>query len=143
MIRYSDLLDGIKPENLEGFFEGWANSPSPETHMKLLEGSTHIILAKEGERVVGFITAITDGVLSAYIPLLEVLPEYRSQGIGKELVRLMLLKLEDYYMVDLTCDPALRSFYLEQGMSALTAMAKRNRQHQAGRSVTTKNQESN
>ena len=31
-------------------------------------------------RVVGFVTAISDGVLSAYIPLLEVLPEYQGAG---------------------------------------------------------------
>src|SRR5690606_30768373 len=104
----------------------------PETHLRLLQGSDHVVLAKEDNQVVGFVTAITDGVLSAYIPFLEVLPDYRGQGVGKELVHLMLLKLQDYYMVDLTCDPALRNFYVEQGMTALTAMAKRNRDKQTG-----------
>ncbi len=133
MVRYTDKLDSITPANLVGFFEGWESRPSPETHMRLLEGSSEVVLAIDEEKVVGFITAISDGVLSAYIPLLEVHSEYRSQGIGKELVRLMLLKLNDYYMVDLTCDPALRNFYMEQGMSALTAMSKRNRKNQSGR----------
>ncbi|MEM9907537.1 MAG: hypothetical protein AAF921_21205 [Cyanobacteria bacterium P01_D01_bin.44] len=31
--------------------------------------------------MVGFITAITDHVLSVYIPLLEVLPPYQGQGV--------------------------------------------------------------
>jgi GNAT superfamily N-acetyltransferase len=35
---------------------------------------------------VGFITAITDGVLTTYLPQLEVLAEYRGQGIGSALV---------------------------------------------------------
>lgn len=34
-------------------------------------------------QVVGFITAISDGVLSAFIPFLEGLPEYKNQGISK------------------------------------------------------------
>lgn len=133
MVTYTDKTDGIDSSHLVGFFDGWPVHPDPETHLRLLKNSDHVLLAKDGDRVVGFVTALTDGVLSAYIPLLEVLPDYRHQGIGKELVRLMLLKLEDYYMIDLTCDPALRNFYVSQGMSALTAMAKRNREHQAGR----------
>ncbi len=32
-------------------------------------------------KVVGFITAISDGVISAYIPLLEVLPKYQNMKI--------------------------------------------------------------
>lgn len=136
MVTYTDKLDGVLPEHLQGFFEGWPEHPDPQTHLRLLQGSAHVVLAKEGTQVIGFITAITDGVLSAYIPFLEVLPDYRQQGIGKELVHLMLLKLEDFYMVDLTCDPELRTFYVSQGMSALTAMSKRNRQHQKGRSTS-------
>jgi ribosomal protein S18 acetylase RimI-like enzyme len=134
MVTYTDRLDGITPDELTGFFEGWPNPPSPETHLRLLHGSSEVILAKENSQVVGFITATTDGVLSANIPFLEVLPTHRNQGVGKELVRLMLLKLNDYYMIDLTCDSALRQFYLSMGMTALTAMVKRNIEKQSGRS---------
>ena len=78
-------------------------------------------------RVVGFITAITDGVISAYIPLLEVLPEYRSRGIGSELVRRMLSKLESLYMIDVTCDAELEPFYSRFGFNRAGAMAMRDR----------------
>jgi predicted N-acetyltransferase YhbS len=66
--------------------------------------------------VVGFITAISDGVLSAYIPLLEVLKPYQGQGIGGRLVQRMLDQLNGYYMIDLLCDPELESFYARFGM---------------------------
>jgi hypothetical protein len=36
------------------------------------------MLYVDNGRVIGFITAVTDKVLSAYIPLLEVLPAYRG-----------------------------------------------------------------
>ncbi len=135
MVTYADHVDGVGPEQLGGFFEGWPEHPNPETHLRILRQSSHVIVAKDGERIVGFITAISDNVLCAYVPLLEVLPEYRGHGVGKELVRLMLLKLGDLYMIDLTCDSELRPFYLSLGMSAMTAMCKRNYHNQSGKVI--------
>jgi len=129
MTQYTDALDGITTEKLAGFFEGWPNPPSPETHLRLLEGSDEIVLAidDDGEKVVGFITTITDVVLSAYIPFLEVLPEYRGRGIGRELVRRMLEKLNQFYMVDAVCDTELNGFYGEFGMKPWNAVIVRRR----------------
>ncbi|HUV04108.1 MAG TPA: GNAT family N-acetyltransferase [Armatimonadota bacterium] len=129
MIQYTDSLIGITADNLQGFFVGWPNPLSPETHLKLLEGSDHIVLAVDDETgdVVGFVTAITDGVLSAYIPLLEVLPGYQGRGIGKELTRRMLDRLRGFYMVDTVCDPELVPFYARFRMVAGHAMMLRRR----------------
>jgi len=84
MIRYVYTSEGITPEQLQEFFEGWPDPPSPETHLRLLTNSDEVVLAVDDDSgaVVGFITAISDRVLSAYIPFLEVLPEYRGRGIG-------------------------------------------------------------
>jgi ribosomal protein S18 acetylase RimI-like enzyme len=135
MIRYVHTIEGITPEQLEGFFEGWPDPPSPETHLKLLENSDHVVLALDGAsgNVIGFITAISDGVLSAYIPLLEVLPEHRGKGIGSELVRRMLDRLSGLYMVDLVCDTELQAFYASLGMRPATGMMVRNYERQSGR----------
>jgi ribosomal protein S18 acetylase RimI-like enzyme len=124
-IVFTKSLEGVTSENLHGFFDAWPDPPSVEQHLAVLKGSTAVVLAKDGDTVVGFITAVGDGVMNAHIPLLEVLPEYRRQGIGRELVRRMLSRLDDYYAVDLTCDPELRSFYAESGMRALTSMCLR------------------
>lgn len=82
--------------------------------------------------MVGFITAITDGVLSAYIPLLEVLPAYRGRGTGSELLRRLLQKLDHLYMVDLLCDAELQPFYERMGMRPATGMMIRNYAKQSG-----------
>jgi ribosomal protein S18 acetylase RimI-like enzyme len=117
MIVYEDDASAVAPELLEGFFVGWPSPPSRERHLELLRGSAHVLLAREEDgRVVGFVTAISDGVLSAYIPLLEVLPEYQGRGIGTELMRRMLAKLRGLYMVDLSCDAALEPFYRRLGL---------------------------
>lgn len=129
MIRYTTSIEGITFDQLEGFFVGWLNPISPETHWQLLHNSAHIVLAIDTEtgEVIGFIHAISDGLLSAYIPLLEVLPMYQNRGIGKELVQRMLKELKRYYMIDLTCDPELQLFYQKCGMLRSTGMMIRNR----------------
>jgi ribosomal protein S18 acetylase RimI-like enzyme len=132
-ITYTDMLDNLTADHLRGgFFAGWPNPPSPETHLRVLYGSSHIVLARDGEQVVGYITAITDGVLAAYIPHLEVLPAYKGQGIGSELVRRMLDKLRDLYMIDLICDTDVQPFYERLGMRPYTGMIYRNYDRQSG-----------
>jgi ribosomal protein S18 acetylase RimI-like enzyme len=134
MIRYLDSIEYVTAENLRGFFVGWQNPPSPETHLELLKNSSTIVLAVDSENgnVVGFITAVSDKVLSAYISLLEVLPEKQKQGIGLELTRRMLEKLKDLYMVDLLCDEELQSFYAKLGMKRAQGMFLRNYERQGG-----------
>ena len=128
MIEYTDSLEGVEPRQLEGFFVGWPSPPSPERHLELMRGSAAVVLARAGERVVGFVTAISDGVLSASIPLLEVLPEYQGRGIGSELVRRLLASLDGLYMIDLSCDAPLEPFYARLGFQRLDrAMGIRNR----------------
>jgi predicted N-acetyltransferase YhbS len=81
---------------------------------------------------VGYITAISDGVLSAYIPLLEVLPGWRGQGIGSVLVRRMLEALKHLYMIDLLCDEDVQPFYALHGMKSATGMCLRDYDRQTG-----------
>jgi len=125
VIEYRDNLDGITPESIRGFWDGWPLPPSPEAHLRLLDGSEAIVLAVDPAadgRVVGFVTAVGDGELASYIPLLEVLPAYRGRGIGSELVRRLLERLRDRYMVDLVCDEGLVPFYERFGMVQHGAM---------------------
>jgi ribosomal protein S18 acetylase RimI-like enzyme len=137
MFSYQTTLDGVRAEDLQGFFVGWPNPPTPATHLRLLQGSQHHVLAREGATgpVVGFITAISDGVLSAYIPHLEVLPAYKGQGIGTELVRRMLAELRSLYMIDLICDADVQPFYERLGMRPWTGMILRNYDRQSGEPV--------
>lgn len=134
MMRYKNTLDGITSDMLNGFFVDWPNPPNPQTHLKLLTNSSKVVIALDDhtKQVVGFITAISDGVLSAYIPFLEVLPAYKNKGIGKELGKQMLQELDDIYMVDLCCDDDLVPYYEEFGMIKSNGMLVRNYAMQSG-----------
>ena len=134
MITYTDSLSGVTVEQLRGgFFVGWPDPPSPETHYRILANSAAIVLARNAEgAVVGFISAVSDHVSCAYIPHLEVLPAYQWQGIGSELMRRMLARLRELYMIDLVCDPPLQPFYERFGMRAVLGMVLRNYDRQSG-----------
>ncbi|MGI8688442.1 MAG: GNAT family N-acetyltransferase [Thermomicrobiales bacterium] len=135
MIVYTDSLEGITADALRGgFFVGWPNPPDAETHLRLLKGGDHVFLALDDAtaNVVGFVTAISDGVTCAYIPHLEVLPPYQGQGIGMELMRRMLDTLRELYMIDLLCDEEVQPFYARLGMRPTTGMMVRNYDRQSG-----------
>ncbi len=133
-IDYLENANTLEPNQLTGFFVGWPSPPIAETHLKILQGSAEVVLALDQEtgQVVSFVSAITDGVLTAYIPLLEVLPSYQGRGIGHELMRRMLGRLDQFYMVDLLCDEPLQPFYEAVGMHRASGMLRRNYEHQSG-----------
>ncbi len=126
-IRYSHKLDGITPSMLEGFFVGWPNPPSPQKHLEILQKSDHVVLALDEEKncVVGFINALSDGVLSAYLPLLEVLPGYQKCGIARSLIERMLAKLNHLYAIDLVCDEDVVGLYEKLGFNRAQGMVLR------------------
>ena len=134
MIRYVESVEGVTPSQLQGFFVGWPAPPSPETHLEILRRAFRVVLAIDTgtNQVVGFINAVGDGIHAAYLPMLEVLPDYRKRGIGTELVRRMMDVLRNLYMVDLICDPELQGFYERFGMFARVGMAWRNFERQSG-----------
>jgi ribosomal protein S18 acetylase RimI-like enzyme len=136
VIDYSCSTDDLTPEFLKGgFFEGWPSKPSIETHLKVLRGSDHVVVARDGNTVVGFINALSDGGFMAYIPLLEVLPAYRKQGIARGLVERMMKTLEGHYHVALLCDPEVQPMYERLGLIRVPGMVLVNLDRQAGTSV--------
>ena len=129
-VRYTTSLEDIKADALDGgFWVGWPTPPTADQHLAILKGSEVVVLAIDDEtgRVVGFVTAVGDGVLAAYLPLLEVLPAWQGRGIGSELVRRVLAELDPRYMVDLVCDEDLVPFYEGLEFTPYRAMLRRDR----------------
>jgi ribosomal protein S18 acetylase RimI-like enzyme len=119
MIAYTDSAAGITADQVGGFFVGWPVKPNRDRHLEILRASYAVALVLDGDAVVGFVTAISDGVMSAFIPRLEVLPDYQHQGIATELVRRVLDQLDGLYMIDLCCDADLEPFYIALGFKTL------------------------
>lgn len=128
-IVFLDDPAGLREEQLAGFWVGWPEPPSSALHLRHLRGSDVAIVALDpgSDQVVGFVTAITDGVLAAFIPTLEVLPGWQGRGIGTELMRRILERLAGCYSVDLVCDEDLLPFYERLGLARLAAAGGRDR----------------
>ncbi len=132
-IRYQSSLEGITPQGIRGFFVGWANPPDSSTLVRLLEASSHFWLAIDGERLVGYVRAVSDGFFSAFLPELEVLPEYQGLGIGTTLLSNILGDLTGFYSIDGACDDELVDYYRSFGFVQGNGMLIRNYDHQAGK----------
>ena len=128
MIRYTDSVNRFSAKQFEGFCIGWKHPLSGDKLHKILKSSFKTVIAYDTETLspIGFVYAISDGELSAYIPLIEVLPTYQKEGIGKELMKLILEFVEGYYMVDLCSNDKLQKFYEGLGFSSVRGMIKRN-----------------
>ncbi len=123
VITYTSSIQAVTADQLRGFFVGWPAPPTPEDHLRLLRSSYRVALAQiDGGRVIGFVTAISDGVMNAHIPLLEVLTAYQGQGVGTELMKHILKQLDSLYAVDLICDLDLKAFYGRLGFGEATGM---------------------
>jgi ribosomal protein S18 acetylase RimI-like enzyme len=133
-IKYSTEKIDLADLEVSGFFDGWEKKPSEDILRESIENADHIVLAIDTEKnkLVGYITALSDGVLAAYIPFLEVEKSYQHKGIGHTLVNELLKQIGHLYMIDLICDKEKAGFYEVAGFKSWHAMIKRNYSNQSG-----------
>jgi|JI8StandDraft_2_1071088.scaffolds.fasta_scaffold104591_1 ribosomal protein S18 acetylase RimI-like enzyme len=124
--RFFHALDGLAERDLDGLLSHWDFKPPPGTLLRMLKGSSLVILARDAvsSRVAGYITALTDHVSCGYISGLEVRPDHRQRGLGTELLRQMTERL-DVPGIYLSCAPALVPFYEAAGFRRITGMSRR------------------
>ena len=101
----------------------WQDAPEARAVISaMIRGSFRFIVARLPEgRIVGMARVISDGCSDAYIQDVVVLPSYRGQGIGRELIR----RLTEFCVsrkiawIGLVAEPGTREFYEELGYGLL------------------------
>lgn len=90
----------------------------PEKLKKSYDHSLYTLAAYEGERLVGMIRVVGDGVSIIFIQDLLVHPDYRRKGIGQKLITAVLEKYKNVRQKALLTDnmPILKSFYRSVGL---------------------------
>ena len=111
-IEYSDQKEFAK-EELERLFLSvdWSSGHFPDKLVIAMRNYKAVYSAWDGDKLVGLISAMDDGIMNAYIHYLLVDPEYHREGIGKELVGMVKEYYKDYMRICVIAYDTAIKFY--------------------------------
>ena len=96
-IIYKDIHNFSQNDLQELFLSvEWSSGHYPEKLVTAMKNFETVYTAWEGDKLVGLICAMDDGIMTAYIHYLLVRPDYQHLGIGKQLVKKMKDTYKDY-----------------------------------------------
>ena len=112
MIEYKDTHEFTR-EDLQSLFLSveWSSGHFPEKLQRAMKGFSTVYSAWDGDTLIGLISAMDDGVMTAYIHYLLVRPEYQGAGVGRELVERMKARYSDYLRIVLVAYDEEIGFY--------------------------------
>jgi N-acetylglutamate synthase-like GNAT family acetyltransferase len=126
MIDYRDTHE-IDLDQLEALLRAGGFKDKERSRLEQqVSGARYVVSAWEGERLVGFARAISDGATNAYVSSVAVLPEYRGRGIGRAMI-VRLLEGKDGILFVLHARAEVKEFYVRCGFSEADDMMRRSR----------------
>lgn len=99
-ITYKDTHD-FCANDLQDLFLSveWSSGHYPEKLVVAMKNFKTVYSAWDGEKLVGMICAMDDGVMNAYVHYLLVNPEYHGLKIGRTLIDMVKQKYSDYLRI--------------------------------------------
>lgn len=115
-ITYMDIHD-FSAQELQRLFLSveWSSGHYPEKLVVAMKNFETVYTAWDGDKLVALISAMDDGIMTAYIHYLLVDPEYQHLGIGKQLVEKIKEKYKDYLRIVLVAYNEEIGFYQSCG----------------------------
>lgn len=99
-IIYKDIHNFSQSDLAELFLSvEWSSGHYPEKLAIAMQNFKTVYSAWDGDKLVGLICAMDDGVMTAYIHYLLVNPNYQGMGIGRQLTEMMKDKYKDYLRI--------------------------------------------
>jgi spermidine synthase len=124
--RLAELSSAMELEQIKLLYltVGWINAAEEDadTVIKNIIANTHCFaIARDGERIIGMGRSISDGVSDAYIQDVTVLPEYRTKGIGGQIIHFLVDYLHSHGIgwVGLISEPGYERFYQNLGFAVM------------------------
>ncbi|MBW3088429.1 GNAT family N-acetyltransferase [Bifidobacterium sp. 82T24] len=99
---------------------GWVSGRYPERLHKALMGSSTVVSAWDGDRLVGLVRVIDDTSMVAYMHYVLVDPEYQGRGIAGHMVEMVKRKYADYLYLEVMPEESKNAtFYQAHGFSVM------------------------
>ena len=116
MITYKDIHD-FSEEDLKQLFLSveWSSGHYPDKLVLAMRNYETVYSAWDGDRLVGMICVMDDGIMTAYIHYLLVDPEYQGQHIGQHLIEMTKEHYKDYLRIVLVAYNKKLDFYRSMG----------------------------
>lgn len=117
-IEYQSTKD-FNADELKDLFLSveWSSGHYPEKLVVAMKNSGAVFTAWDGDRLVGLINALDDGIMTAYVHYLLIKPAYQGMGIGKKLVRMLSENYNNYLRIVLIAYDKEVDFYKNCGFA--------------------------
>ncbi|TYP73333.1 acetyltransferase (GNAT) family protein [Paenibacillus methanolicus] len=118
-IRYTSNLEGMTKEALQDLFLSveWESAKYPSELLQAMKGSHSIVASWDGDKLIGIINALSDGVLTVYFHYMLINPSYQGKGIGSSMMDMMLGRYKGCKTKVLISYPSAVEFYHKCGFS--------------------------
>lgn len=111
-IEYKDTHE-FKREDLERLFLSveWSSGHYPDKLVIAMRNFDTVYSAWDGDKPVGMICAMSDGIMNAYVHYLLVDPDHQGMEIGRKLVEMVKEKYKDFLRIAVIGYDKELSFY--------------------------------
>jgi len=115
-IQYKMTKDFSEEELKDLFLSvNWSSGNYPKKLIIAMRNSSSVFTAWDGDKLVGLINVLADGIMTAYVHYLLIMPEYQHIGIGEKLVKMVSENYKDYLRIVLIAYDKEIGFYKHCG----------------------------
>jgi GNAT superfamily N-acetyltransferase len=118
-IKYKEIKEFTEKELQDLFLSvNWSSGHYPDKLVIAMKNSGSVFSAYDNQKLVGLVNVLDDGVMTAYIHYLLIMPEYQHTGIGAELIKMVKEKYGSFLRIVLIAYEKETGFYEHCGFTA-------------------------
>ena len=115
-ITYRDIHE-FSAKDLEDLFLSveWSSGHFPDKLLVAMKNFKTVYSAWDGDKLVGMVCAMDDGIMNVYVHYLLVNPAYQGKTIGRTLMEMVKQHYKDYLRIAIIAYDTAAHFYEQCG----------------------------